>query len=840
MKPEHANYSIPGTAGQSRLPRLWLYFVMLLLGVVSALWLHGHPFYTLVIIGITPLCAVAAYLPARWMPLRLRLSIMALFVLGAIGWATLRFMERTPIDKVLIECICALALSFSFSPRRQDFGYMLLISGLLLLYGALLPRNIYLTIVPIAALLSIVILAGSRTNGLSGDYELKPVSPFKYCWGKILLQCIILVGLWVTFYFLFPQEESVHGGIFYTSFKTQNDNVLPPTINTWFRPQQVKMADRGAVLTGKNQRPTSSGQSGKAVQSKSKSGLKSSGNGNAPPGRDLVFIARSPAKLYWVGQLYDRYEGQEWFSTDAMRQQRTLIKRDGALPHLISQDITMTKWISPVLFSAYRADFCNVDTKNADRIEGNFYQYRFKEKMTPPPAPYNYSINSEITPVDAKRKEPLEWQERVRRENYLQLPKKMITPRLEKFTAELTQKHQTDYEKAIAIRDYLRNTFKYKQASAPTPAGREAVDFFVFELKEGHCEYFAAAMTVMARIAKIPARVVTGFSPGNYNVLTKIFEVYEYHGHAWSQLYFEDLGWLTFDATPPGSVESRATPMLIGSLRDPFGDEWRIKPPELTQKTQLSAMPEGGNNLREEDNSILDRMLYETVMLPEKISRAMDSLQEKSEKSKAAKIYKWMTKVGNDFWKDTLRAWKSMQRRYINMFQWLKNHIPATIGLLLAAAVAGPLCGCAAAAIRRNLNRRQSCRLLEEARQRQNDQPTATIHLIYCAVRKMLIACGRPRQRNQDLFDYAIELKRLDPVSGHAALTVFFLYSRTIYGNGSATPAQAAIAVNAAQQLQEQLPELTRRAKLPAADANQTQPPPDSDPSPDRPPVETP
>ena len=97
-------------------------------------------------------------------------------------------------------------------------------------------------------------------------------------------------------------------------------------------------------------------------------------------------------------------------------------------------------------------------------------------------------------------------------------------------------------EKALALRDYLRENIPYKLYSDPIPEGRECADYFIFELKTGHCEYYATALAVMARLAGLPSRVATGFSPGNYNTLTNQFEVYEYHAHAWTQIFVEDRG----------------------------------------------------------------------------------------------------------------------------------------------------------------------------------------------------------------------------------------------------------------------------------------------------------
>ena len=174
----------------------------------------------------------------------------------------------------------------------------------------------------------------------------------------------------------------------------------------------------------------------------------------------------------------------------------------------------------------------------------------------------------------------------------------------------------------MALRDYLRNNYRYKLHATPTPPGEESVDYFLFTLKEGHCEYFAAALTVLARAAGLPARVATGYSPGNYNTMTNLFEVHEYHAHAWSHIYISEIGWLTMDATPPQNIRSETRPIGIGALRDPFGDEWKITPPEITEQTlqfiKNDIIKEARKN---EDAGTLEKALIKTAVAQEAIQQ---------------------------------------------------------------------------------------------------------------------------------------------------------------------------------------------------------------------------
>lgn len=131
--------------------------------------------------------------------------------------------------------------------------------------------------------------------------------------------------------------------------------------------------------------------------------------------------------------------------------------------------------------------------------------------------------------------------------NYLQIPE-YISEDIYKLTNELTQDKASDYEKLKAIEAYL-NTFTYTTNPKPVPEGKEFLDYFLFESKEGYCTYFATAMAIMSRCIGIPSRYVQGYCvPMNQ-------QYYEYNvsgndAHAWMDAYLSGVGWITFEATP--------------------------------------------------------------------------------------------------------------------------------------------------------------------------------------------------------------------------------------------------------------------------------------------------
>ncbi len=129
-----------------------------------------------------------------------------------------------------------------------------------------------------------------------------------------------------------------------------------------------------------------------------------------------------------------------------------------------------------------------------------------------------------------------------------------MTPRMRRLSHQLTDGKPTTLAQVIAIQKHLMKNYSYNLEIPQTPMGRNSIDYFLFESKQGFCEHFASAMVLLAREANIPARLVTGFAPGEYNAFTGYFEVKGSDAHAWVELYFPMIGWLTFDPTP-GSME---------------------------------------------------------------------------------------------------------------------------------------------------------------------------------------------------------------------------------------------------------------------------------------------
>jgi hypothetical protein len=99
--------------------------------------------------------------------------------------------------------------------------------------------------------------------------------------------------------------------------------------------------------------------------------------------------------------------------------------------------------------------------------------------------------------------------------------------------------------------------------------GPDPLSDFLFNVRAGHCEYYATAMAVMLRTLRVPARVVNGFQPGEYNAAADAYVVRQADAHSWVEVYFpESDAWVTFDPTPSdGRPAGTSGQGLVGALR---------------------------------------------------------------------------------------------------------------------------------------------------------------------------------------------------------------------------------------------------------------------------------
>jgi transglutaminase-like putative cysteine protease len=98
-----------------------------------------------------------------------------------------------------------------------------------------------------------------------------------------------------------------------------------------------------------------------------------------------------------------------------------------------------------------------------------------------------------------------------------------------------------------AIEFYRGSRFEY--TLQPPLLGRNSVDEFLFDTRQGFCEHFASSFVFLMRAAGVPARVVTGYQGGDTNPVDGYMIVRQADAHAWAEVWLESSGWTRVDPT---------------------------------------------------------------------------------------------------------------------------------------------------------------------------------------------------------------------------------------------------------------------------------------------------
>lgn len=149
---------------------------------------------------------------------------------------------------------------------------------------------------------------------------------------------------------------------------------------------------------------------------------------------------------------------------------------------------------------------------------------------------------------------------------YLQLPEK-LDPRIANLAREWITGAgaRNRYDVARTIERHLQSDFRYSLEMKA--GGADPLADFLFNVREGHCEYFSTAMALMLRTQGIATRVVNGFQRGEYNDAADVYTVTQKDAHSWVEVYFPETGaWVTFDPTPPDGRPVRETTGIVSRL----------------------------------------------------------------------------------------------------------------------------------------------------------------------------------------------------------------------------------------------------------------------------------
>ncbi|HXE90119.1 MAG TPA: transglutaminaseTgpA domain-containing protein [Terriglobales bacterium] len=305
--------------------------------------------------------------------------------------------------------------------------------------------------------------------------------------------------------------------------------------------------------------------------------------------------------LMWRGVALASFDGRRWFNPPhqltlwmaqqgrydleaAARATQSETATQGAAPTLIHYRVVMEPVDTNVFFLAPVARELTGSYRQIalDKAGTVYNQDRFR------PVTY-YAATSDITRPRATTLRAAEGTpSREVLEPYLQLP--ALDPRIRDLARQITSGAGNNYDRAAQIENYLKTRFGYTLQLSGTKEG-DPLAHFLFERRQGHCEYFASAMTVMLRALGVPARIVNGFRGGEFNDVTGSYIVRARDAHSWVEAYFPGQGWVAFDPTPaadrpqPGAWQRFL--LYVDAARE-FWREWVINY-DFTHQNQLGS-----------------------------------------------------------------------------------------------------------------------------------------------------------------------------------------------------------------------------------------------------------
>jgi transglutaminase-like putative cysteine protease len=291
-------------------------------------------------------------------------------------------------------------------------------------------------------------------------------------------------------------------------------------------------------------------------------------------GGSLLFQVQASRARYWRAVTFDTFDGTQWLNTAT----ETVDFAPGTIVPVaawrareaISQTVTLLAPVGDVLFGAPDVAQADISIKAtvrpqsgvapilaADAPPGSlpveFAMLRASRDLDRDDRYTFVSAATDVTVQDlnsAGTTYPADIVDR-----YIQIPPD-FSPRVAELGRRLTEGASTPYAKAQAIESYLR-TIPYNDVIAAPPAGIDPLEYFLFDIQEGYCDYYAASMAMMLRVAGVPARTASGYAEGTFDEESNSYFVTEQDAHTWVEVYFPEYGWIEFEPTAGESPLNR-------------------------------------------------------------------------------------------------------------------------------------------------------------------------------------------------------------------------------------------------------------------------------------------
>jgi len=289
-----------------------------------------------------------------------------------------------------------------------------------------------------------------------------------------------------------------------------------------------------------------------------------------------------PRSYYWRSLTYDQYTGRGWLTRPSQTEkipagqsiEERLVKNNPE--EIVQQHIQIVGSGDGLLYATGEVLAASEGYQIAWRTPGDVFGAEIAGR--------DYWVNSRLPRVGPQqlRSTGNDYPDRVRK-TYLALPE-TVPQRVRNLALDLTATQPTPYDRALAIERYLR-TIPYSLDLPAPPASRDLVDYFLFDLRKGFCDYYASAMVVLARAAGLPARLVVGYASGAYSPEAAHFVVTEADAHSWAEVYFPAYGWVEFEPTGNRPEIDRPSELELQAMQN--NPAMSLPPPKPADASKL-------------------------------------------------------------------------------------------------------------------------------------------------------------------------------------------------------------------------------------------------------------
>ncbi len=270
----------------------------------------------------------------------------------------------------------------------------------------------------------------------------------------------------------------------------------------------------------------------------------------------LAFRAELPRQpnqqLYWRGTVFNRLDGQRWVRDAAVpperleygpaRLRQVIYPEPGLAGFLLALD-------APASITSHRARRSPDGTFTSPVVPGRRQHYSAE------------SVAVGALPVNGA----------IARDFYLRLPNDLPRRIMDLAGSILRQTDSDDRTLELLTEHFRQGNYRYVTQGLPT--GDQALEQFLFETRQGNCEFFASAFAIVARASGVPTRLVGGYLGGDYNDLGGYYLINEQMAHVWIEAFVEGQGWLRID---PSSFAQNAAAVWAGSQQQSWLMQLRL------------------------------------------------------------------------------------------------------------------------------------------------------------------------------------------------------------------------------------------------------------------------